>query len=71
MLHKVKGKPKMAKKYAEVERYNDDKNDQSGYAFSISEVDLSGASFIKLKHKKVFYETNAFLIVIRRQLSAP
>ena len=56
---------------AEVERYNDDKNDQSGYAFSISEVDLSGASFIKLKHKKVFYETNAFLIVIRRQLSAP
>ena len=44
----------MAKKYPEVERYNTDKNDQSGYAFSISEADLSGASFIKLKHKKVF-----------------
>lgn len=44
----------MAKKYVEVERYNADKSDQNGYEFSISEVDLNGASFIKLKHKKVF-----------------
>merc|ERR1711935_477161 len=52
LLNKVKGKSRLAKKYPDVERYYADMADQAGFAFAISEADLAGASFIKLKHKK-------------------
>merc|ERR1711892_1164596 len=52
LLNKVKGKSRLAKKYPDVERYYADMADQAGFGFAISEADLAGASFIKLKHKK-------------------
>ena len=53
LLNKVKGKSRLAKKYPDVERYQADMADQAGFAYALSEADLAGASFIKLKHKKV------------------
>ena len=57
LLNKVKGKSRLAKKYPDVERYYADMADQAGFAFAISEADLAGASFIKLKHKKVSFKS--------------